>query len=66
LEECGFGDWILKAVECFKWGLMNHPRKDMEDGGAEGDLNYVGLLAQEVSIGKNVSMWPRHFFVIFW
>ena len=45
---------------------MNHPRKDMEDGGAEGDLNYVGLLAQEVSIGKNVSMWPRHFFVIFW
>jgi hypothetical protein len=23
--------WILKAVECFKWGLMGHPRRNMED-----------------------------------
>ena len=21
------GMWIWKAVECFKWGLMNHPRR---------------------------------------
>jgi hypothetical protein len=33
------GMWIRKAVECFKWGLMGHPRKNMEDSGAEGDLN---------------------------
>ena len=26
-----WGLWIWKAVECFKWGLMGHPRKNMED-----------------------------------
>ena len=31
--------WIWKAVECFKWGLMHHPRRSMEDRCAENDLN---------------------------
>ena len=39
--------WIWNSVECFKWGLMGHPSRNMEDGGAEGDLNCVGLLAQK-------------------
>jgi hypothetical protein len=34
----------------------------MEDIDPEGDLN----LAQEVSEEKNVNMWPRDCFVIFW
>ena len=36
------GMWILglwKAVECFKWGLMGHSSRSMEDCGAEGYLN---------------------------
>ena len=44
-------------MECFKWGLMGHPSRSMEDSGAEGDLNYGGL-AQEIS-EKNFSTLPR-------
>ena len=36
---------IWKA-EYFRWNLMGHPSTNMEDGGAEGDLNCVILLAQ--------------------
>jgi hypothetical protein len=25
------GLWIWKAVECFKWGLMDYPSRNMED-----------------------------------
>jgi hypothetical protein len=25
------GYWIWIAVECFKWGLMGHPNRNMED-----------------------------------
>ena len=41
LEECGlFGLWICpKAMECFKWGLMSYPSRNMEDFVAESDLN---------------------------
>jgi hypothetical protein len=42
------GLWIWRAMECFKWGLMGHPSRNMEDGGFENDLNCVDLLAQEV------------------
>ena len=35
---------------------------DMEGGGAEGDLNCEGLLIQDVSMEKSVSMWPRYCF----
>ena len=37
------GFWIWKAVECFKWGLMGHPSRNMEDSGAEDDLSCGGL-----------------------
>ena len=25
-----WGLWIWKAMECFKWGLMGHPSRNME------------------------------------
>jgi hypothetical protein len=34
--------WIWKTVECFKWDLMDHPSRNMEDIGAEADLNCGG------------------------
>ena len=52
-------------MQCFKWGLMDHPSRNMEDTGVEGDLNCRGL-TQEVSEKKNISIWPRDCFVIFW
>jgi hypothetical protein len=30
---------IWKVMGCFKWNLMNHHSRNMEDFGAEGDLN---------------------------
>jgi hypothetical protein len=59
------GMWILelliwKAVECYKFSLMDHDSKNMEDIGVESNLNSGGL-AQEVS-KKNVSIWPRDCF----
>ena len=41
------GLWIWKAVECFKWGLMGHPSRNMKDFVAGSDLNCVDL-AQEI------------------
>jgi hypothetical protein len=35
-------------VECFKWGLLGHLSRNMEDFAAGGNLNY-GSLALEVS-----------------
>jgi hypothetical protein len=55
------GMWSLglwKAEECFKWGLIGHQYKNMEDIGAEDGLNCANL-AQEVSVEKNFSMWHR-------
>ena len=34
---------IYFAVECFKWGLMGHPSRNMEDFVAESDLNCADL-----------------------
>jgi hypothetical protein len=48
------GLWIWKAVECFKWGLMGHPSRNMEDFVSESDLN-----CGEVSEEKNFNMWTR-------
>lgn len=53
------GLWIRKAVEHFKWDLMDQPSRKMEGSGAEGDLNCWGL-AQEVS-EENFNMWPRDY-----
>jgi hypothetical protein len=47
--------WTEKAMGHFNWGLMGHPRRNMGDSGAEGDLNCGGL-AQEVSEEKNISV----------
>jgi hypothetical protein len=38
----------------------------MEDGSAEGNLNCVGLLSQEVSMEKNVIMSSTHCFCDIW
>jgi hypothetical protein len=39
------GFW--KTVECFKWDLMGHPRREIEDIVAEDGLN-CGHQAQKV------------------
>jgi hypothetical protein len=44
-----WGLWIWKAVECFKWGLMGYPSRNMEDFVTESDLKCADL-AQEVSV----------------
>jgi len=59
-----FGFWIWKAGEHFKWGLMSHPGRTMEDLVAVSDLNCADL-AQEVLV-ENFNMWPRDCFVVFW
>jgi hypothetical protein len=58
------GMWILglffkKVVKCFKWGLMEHSSRNIKDIGAGVNS---GVLAQEVSVEKNFSMWPRDCF----
>ena len=55
------GLWIWKAVECFKWGLMGHPSRNMEDFVAGSNLNCVDL-AQEISKEKNFRMWHKDWF----
>jgi hypothetical protein len=47
-------------VECFKWGLMGHPSRKMEDFVAGSNLNCVDL-AQEISKEKNFRMWHKDF-----
>ena len=59
-----WGLWIWKAVECFKWGLVSHSSRNLEEIGAECDLN-SGDLAQKISEEKkvsDVSAWPRDYF----
>ena len=45
-------------MECFKWGLVGHISRSIEDSGAKVILNCVGL-AQEFLEKKNFSMFPR-------
>jgi hypothetical protein len=45
-------------MECFKWGSVSHPSRNMEDFVAVSDLNSADL-AQEVSEERNVCMWYR-------
>jgi hypothetical protein len=49
-----FWTWIWNSVECFKWGLMGHSSRNMEDFVAGSNLNCVDL-AQEIS-KENFSM----------
>jgi hypothetical protein len=37
-------------MKYFKWGLLGNLSRDMENCGAEVDLNYVSLLAQDDSM----------------
>jgi hypothetical protein len=60
--ECRFGDFGFgKPWDVFKWGLMGYSRRNMEDFAAVSDLNFADL-AQEVSVEKNFSIWPRDCF----
>jgi hypothetical protein len=56
-----WGFWIWKAMKCFKWGLMGYPSRNMEDFVAVSDFSCADL-AQEGSVEKDVSMWPRDCF----
>lgn len=49
--------WIRKVVECFKWRLIDHISRNMEDSGADGDMNLEGQ-TQEVA-EMNIGVWPR-------
>jgi hypothetical protein len=55
------GLWIWNTVECFKWDLMGHPSRTMENFVAGSDLNCVDL-AQEISKEKNFRMWHKDCF----
>jgi hypothetical protein len=42
-RKCGLlGLQIKKAVKCFKWGLMGHTNRKMEDIGTDSYLNHEG------------------------
>jgi hypothetical protein len=58
LEGYELGTLIWKAVECFKWGLIDYPSRNMEDFVVECDLSCADQ-AQQVSVEKNFSMWLR-------
>lgn len=51
--------WTRNMVERFNQGLMGHPSRGMEDSIAEDNVDYAGPV-QEVSEGKNISMWHRN------
>jgi hypothetical protein len=55
------GFWIWKALECFKWGLIGHPSRNMEDFVAGSNLNCIDL-AQEISKEKNFRIWYKDCF----
>jgi hypothetical protein len=46
------------TILSFKWGIMGHPNRNMEDLVAEFDLNCADL-AREGSVEKNFRLWPR-------
>jgi hypothetical protein len=48
-------------MECFKWGLMGHPTRNMEDFVAGSNLNCVDL-AQKISKEKNFRIWHKDCF----
>ena len=50
--------WICAAVECFKWGLVDHPGRNEKDSGAECDVSCAAL-APEVSEEWNFTVLPR-------
>ena len=66
LEECGFGDfWIWKAMECFKWGFLAHPSRNMDDFVTENTLN-CAVLTQEISEERISVCGIKTVLVVFW
>ena len=53
-----FGTLVWKIVECFKWGLIGYPSRNMEDFVVESDLNCADLALVEM----NFRMWPKDCF----
>ena len=51
------GLWIRNAVGHFKWGLMGHPSRSIENHG-DGDL-ICGGLTQKISEKNNFSILPK-------
>ena len=49
---CTLGICIMTLAEHYRWGLLGHTNRSIEDKGADGDLNYGGL-AQEISEVNN-------------
>lgn len=45
------GFWTRKVVECFKWGLIGHPIRSMENNRAEGDMDR-GVSEGTVGLGR--------------
>ena len=48
-------------MECFKWGLMGHPSRNMEDFVAGSNLNCIDLV-QDISKEKTFRMWHKDCF----
>jgi hypothetical protein len=57
--------WIRKTVECFQWGLMDHPSRNMEDSVAEGELN-CGVQFKSIQRRRILVCCLEIIFVIFW
>ena len=56
-KECIWGFWIWKVVDCFKWGLMGYPSRNIKDFVTESDLN-CAYLAQEMTVcGLETVLW---------
>ena len=49
-------------MECFKWGLMGYPRRNMEDSAAVSGLNCEDW-AQEVSVEKKIQYVAQTLFL---
>lgn len=49
---------LFNAAGCFKWYLMFHKIRFMEDNHVESDFNCGGL-SQKISAEKNCSMYLR-------
>ena len=59
-----FGLEIGNTVECFKWGLMNHTSRSMDDSNTESNIDYDSL-HQEFSKEKNLVCGLENVLVIF-
>lgn len=54
---------VRKADEWFKYSLMGHTSRIIEDNRAESDLNCRSLV-QKVSGERSINIWPSHHFFV--